>query len=254
MKPIAEQTARSVSASFGLNSLPFDVETLAQQLGVSSIKHVDLVEDGRLERVDGHSQILIRAGISAERARFTIAHELAHLILSEPSSDLIARRHKIGHDQEERFCEDFAAALLLPRDWVRGIASGRPRSLHTLRIIAGRSNTSLAAACVRLNEVAEWQRTLLHWRLANGRWGFRWAAGLPLMFDRQIRTSDDTRSAIKAAAKTGGDLDISLPIRLGPADYQVPAQMSVRRGSALALAQLGLTSTPANRQRTSVNE
>ncbi len=204
MKPIAEKAARLVTDSFKLDTPPVDVRSLAKCLGVNAIEDANLVEDGRLLRVNGKSRILIRRGLSAERARFTIAHELAHLILSDPSSDLVARRQRIGHDQEERFCEDFAADLLLPRDWVRKTAAGRPQSLHTLRVVAGRSNTSLAESCVRLNEVAGWRLTLMHWRLADQRWGFRWAAALPPGSIGRIRSIDGTRQVIENGKQARG--------------------------------------------------
>ncbi len=239
MKPLAEKAAKLVTDSFRLDAPPVDIRSLAECLGVNAIEYADLVEDGRLQRVNGKSRILVRRGLSAERARFTIAHELAHLILSDPSSDLVARRHRIGHDQEERFCEDFAAALLLPRDWVRKTATGRPKTLHTLRVVAGRSNTSLAAACVRLNEVAGWRLTLMHWRLADQRWGFRWAAALPPGSVGRIRSIDGTRQVIEMASRQGGDTQVQLPLRFANADHDIDAQISVRHGSALVLAKLG---------------
>lgn len=238
MKPIAEEAARAIDRAFCLSAPPVDVISIARRLGVDSIEAAELVEDGRLEKTASGTRILVRKGISPERGRFTIAHELGHLLLHHPESELVARRHRIGEDQEERFCEDFAAALLLPRSWVKVHSARRPQSLHTLRVIAGRSNTSLAAACVRLNEVSGWRQTLLHWRTVNGRWGFRWAAGLPSGSDIRIRSTDETRAVLDHTSQTGGDVVTELPLRVGRQIHQVQVQLSVRRGSALALADL----------------
>ena len=233
----AEQLARSVTELFELGPPPVDVEHLASLLGVDQIVEALLIEDGRMERSGGATRIVIRSSLAQPRRRFTIAHELCHVLLADPNSDLIASRHIIGHDEEERFCEDFAAALLLPWAWVRAIASNRPQSLHTLRVVAGRSNASLASACVRLNKVAGWQRTLLHWKRHNDRWIFRWAAGLPAGFEGRIRSAKRTADLFHALDERG-DVEARVPIMIGGEEREIPALVSVRRGSSLVLAQL----------------
>lgn len=233
----ADQLARAVAEGFQVGSPPINVEDLAIKLGVDEILEGQLVEDGKMERSDGTTRIIVRSGMSQQRLRFTIAHELCHALLADPKSDLVASRHIIGHDDEERFCEDFAAALLLPWAWVRTIALHRPQTLHTLRIVAGRSNTSLAAACVRLNKVAGWQRTLLHWRRQGDNWSFRWAAGLPAGFEGRIRSSKRTSDLMRSLDECG-DVEAIVPIMVNREEREVPAQVSVRRGSSLALARL----------------
>jgi len=233
----AGRLARDISERFQLGQPPIDVEYLVSQLGVDQVTEADLIEDGRMVRSGDRTNIIVRAGLSRERRRFTIAHELCHVLLADTSSELVATRHIIGSDEEERFCEDFAAALLLPWAWVRSVAYNRPQTLHSLRVVSGRSNTSLASACVRLNEVAGWQRSLLHWRHDGSTWRFRWAAGLPSGFEKRIRSAPQTAPLLDAS-DDGGDMMIRLVIMVGGQQRDVPAQISVRRGSALALTQL----------------
>ncbi|WP_420621022.1 ImmA/IrrE family metallo-endopeptidase [Candidatus Poriferisocius sp.] len=204
---------------------------------MDSISDRPLLEDGRLERYEGSTSILVRSDISPKRRRFTIAHELGHLLLMAPNSEFVAARHIIGKDVEERFCEDFAGALLLPAWWVKETIHDRPRTLHTLRVIAGRSNTSLAASCVRMKKISGWQSTLLCWNRHESNWHFQWAAGLPNGFEGRIRSSDHT-SAILNSHDMSGDVDIELPLRISGTEKRVPAQVSVRHGSAIALAVL----------------
>ena len=237
MSPAADQLARAVARNFDLGPPPIDIEGLSSLLGIDEIVEGSLVEDGRLDRTDGSARIVVRAGVSSQRRRFTIAHELCHLLLTDHTSDLEAARHIIGENEEERFCEDFAAALLLPWSWIRAVAHDRPQTLHTLRIVAGRSNTSLAAACVRLNEVVGWRRTLLHWRRNNHEWSFRWAAGLPAGFEGRIRSASRTASLFDELDHQG-DVPVAIPIRIGREEREVSAQVSVRHGSALVLAEL----------------
>ena len=237
MNARASRLAQEIAETFELGPPPIDIERLVSQLGVDQVIEAHLIEDGRMERSEGLTRIIVREGLSRERRRFTIAHELCHVLLSGPRSELVATRHVIGCDEEERFCEDFAAALLLPWAWVRSVAYKRPRTLHTLRVVSGRSNTSLASACVRLNEVAGWQRSLLHWKYYGTKWSFRWAAGLPPGFEERIRSAPQTGSLLNALTD-GGDVMTRLTIRVGGHQRAVPAQVSVRRGSALALTQL----------------
>lgn len=237
MNARASRLAQEIAETFELGPPPIDIERLVSQLGVDQVIEAHLIEDGRMERSEGLTRIIVREGLSRERRRFTIAHELCHALLSDPRSELVATRHVIGRDEEERFCEDFAAALLLPWAWVRSVAYKRPRTLHTLRVVSGRSNTSLASACVRLNEVAGWQRSLLHWKHDGTKWSFRWAAGLPSGFEGRIRSAPQTGPLLDALVD-GGDVMTHLAIMVGGQERDVPSQVSVRRGSALALTQL----------------
>lgn len=237
MNSRADRLALDIAERFRLGSPPIDVEGLADRLGVDQITEAALLEDGRMERSEGSTRIVVRAGLSRERRRFTIAHEICHVLLSDPRSDIVAARHIIGSDEEERFCEDFAAALLLPWRWVKAVAYGRPQTLHTLRVVAGRSNTSLASACVRLNQVTGWRRTLLHWRHDTDKWRFRWAAGLPPGFQGRIRSAPQTGHLLDELTDRG-DVTTHLTVMIGSHQRDVPAQISVRRASALALAHL----------------
>ena len=237
MNSRASRLAQDVAEKFKLGPPPIDIEHLVSQLGVNQVIEAHLIEDGRMERSGDRTRIIVRSGLSREKRRFTIAHELCHVLLSDPRSELVATRHIIGRDEEERFCEDFAAALLLPWAWVRSVAYKRPRTLHSLRVVSGRANTSLASACVRLNEVLGWQRSLLHWKHDGAKWRFRWAAGLPSGFEKRIRSAPQTGPLLDALVD-GGDVMTRLVIMVGGQQRDVPAQISVRRGSALALAQL----------------
>jgi hypothetical protein len=233
----ASRLARDIAERYRLGPPPIDIEHLVNQLGVDQVIEAPLIEDGRMERMEGLTRIIVRADLSRERRRFTIAHELCHVLLADPRSELVATRHIVGRDEEERFCEDFAAALLLPWTWVRSVAYKRPRTLHTLRVVAGRSNTSLASACVRLNEVAGWQRSLLHWKHDGAKWSFGWAAGLPSGFEGRIRSAPLTGPLLDNLADSG-DTSTELSIMIGGHQRDVLAEVSVRRRSALALAQL----------------
>ncbi len=59
-----------------------------------------------------HRVIYVRADDKFPRQRFTVAHEVAHLLLTGVHA---AGRVILSRTAEERLCDDFAAALLIPQ-------------------------------------------------------------------------------------------------------------------------------------------
>lgn len=91
---------------------------------------------------------------------FTLFHELGHLVTR---TDAACLRFIVPADPEvgaERWCERFAAELLLPADALRSVAShfgisvhGRVEDVDTARKIAARFKVSTRAASLRLQEL-----------------------------------------------------------------------------------------------------
>ena len=98
-----------------------------------------------------------------EEARiFTLFHELGHLLL-RGSSACLERVGRLKSDPIERWCERFAAAVLLPAGAIGEIlqkigSTGRVRDLSVARRVARKAHVSLRAATLRLIEVgaASW--------------------------------------------------------------------------------------------------
>jgi hypothetical protein len=135
---------------------------VAEVLGVEVRRHEGVAE-GRLCLRDGRAVIEVHSAASPARRRFTLAHELGHVFLLDPRRELdgaICRRWRT----EESFCNDFAAALLLPRDWLETQLEGHEASLASLRAIARAGGTSLSASSLRLVRTGLWNHTLLEWR------------------------------------------------------------------------------------------
>lgn len=215
---------------------PVDVEALARELGVDEIlRDHALVEDGRLERRDGHVRVLLAARSNPQRQRYTLAHEIGHLLLADPQRDTIARRMQTD-DEVERFCDNFAAALLLPRSLIELEYRVRPRTLATVRRLAAQGDTSLAAATVRLNEVAGWPLALLHWRRTDRGWNYRWGAAVPLTHHRRLRSAPDTGARLDELAVRGSkDQRAEIEMRVGPRVVTLRGEISVRGRSAVGL-------------------
>ena len=85
---------------------PILVTRLAEQLGirVRVVPHANLSGDARLEPAGDGWRIIVRKGLSRERARFAVAHELAEWALRDEIDERI-----------EDACNVIAAAILAPR-------------------------------------------------------------------------------------------------------------------------------------------
>jgi len=234
---LAERLAASVLAGRPSYARPpVDVEGLARELGVESIANARMLEDGRLEQRGGHTWMVIREDVWPTRRRFTVAHELGHLLLADASQEFVARRTLQGADREERFCDAFAASLLMPRAWVLERFRGEPEALGTAKALAESSRASLAASVLRLRELLDWNSSLLHWRRSERGWQLSSTAGLP----RGVRvTSAKTTSLVlDQIGSSPADATAEIPLAVAGRPTQASMEISVRGRSAIALAAL----------------
>jgi len=108
--------------------------------GVVAVPGRALPGDGALVRVRGRVQIYVKSGISTERVRWVVAHELGHLALGLDSSSRA----------NEDACDAFAAALLLPRQaFGAALAEVGPSYAKLARWFV----TTESCAALRLGEV-----------------------------------------------------------------------------------------------------
>lgn len=177
---------------------PIPVRLIAERLGVSDISVRPMVEDGALVRLGPATRVFLREGRSPTRQRFTLAHELAHLLLLGDTdvASVEFRQVQRGRDVEENLCDDIAAALLMPAEWIRGRFSSRPMTLPTVRDLAQECEVSMAATLVRLDEVCGWRAALLRWREEGGRFRFVAGAGLPPPLFGQVGSAAATSSVL----------------------------------------------------------
>lgn len=136
----AEQAAQQLRESWNLGQHGL-VDTYGM-LGRHGIRVIELeaheVFDGMKGMVNGHIPVIVvNALMPADRKRFTVLHELAHLLLRfDPSLEA---------DKAERLCNRFSSALLMPAELLKGLLGG-PReelSLQELIHIKNLHGTSL---------------------------------------------------------------------------------------------------------------
>ena len=75
--------------------------------------------------------VFVNASDPLELQRYTVAHELAHLLLVPPNGEL----HLLGRHEEEALCERFACRLLIPaKDVSAQLTAGEPTPDDVLRL------------------------------------------------------------------------------------------------------------------------
>jgi Zn-dependent peptidase ImmA (M78 family) len=126
---------------------PTDLDTICEKLGTSVRDCSELFGTGALVRHGGTLQILCASGLSAERRRFTIAHEIGHLVIEQH-----ARRSVRQSKEVERLCDMFAAELLMPTSAFGG-AVGKSTRLRDLPALARSFQVSLTSAAIRWAEL-----------------------------------------------------------------------------------------------------
>lgn len=102
-------------------------------------------------------EIVVKSESPLSRKRFTLAHELGHWFLKKNAA---AKRVNLDHGTNatiERWCDHFAASLLMPRDWMlRELSSRRPHRIVSNVASAPRSRYQVSdqAFRLRVSEIA----------------------------------------------------------------------------------------------------
>lgn len=167
---------------------PAGPEALAGHLGV-------VVQRGSLDGCDGwcveaaNSIIRLNSRNSRGRQRFTLAHELSHLILGS-AGDVVGSRSGAyrAESREEKDANQLAAELLLPREAMAGMRLRAPVDRSSLRRIARAADvTDVMAACrvaTLARQIGLGQVALIGFE--SGRLVWRWSDALRLHDDDSI--------------------------------------------------------------------
>jgi Zn-dependent peptidase ImmA (M78 family) len=132
----ADAAAKTLLEKFSLGKPPIDPYWLAEQLGVTIVPQ-QLAPDvsGMLLRNDGQQVIGVNQTHTKNRQKFTVAHELGHLLLHRGRPLILDTDLRINYrdavsgmatDREEIEANRFAAALLAPEEMVRASAAASP--------------------------------------------------------------------------------------------------------------------------------
>lgn len=150
----------------GQTEAPVDLNAIADQLA-AEIRIMPLSADisGILYRQDDRRVIVVNEAHNAARRRFTIAHELGHLVLHRGTAvhvddsfrfNLRSPRSSTADDVEEIEANAFAANLLMPAVWLRNDLKDDTIDLNAedeVRLLADRYQVSVQAMMLRLTSL-----------------------------------------------------------------------------------------------------
>ena len=161
--------AEKVLSDAGAQGPPVVLDDIARRRGARVVR--DALEtdlSGVLHMVDGTPLIAVNSAHSQARQRFTIAHEVGHLVLHGPQTFVdrrfVFRRDQkaaTGSDREEIQANMFAAEVLMPRDWLlsdvgdTGFDMGGDDALRKLARRYGVSQSAMAFRLANLRLTAE---------------------------------------------------------------------------------------------------
>lgn len=111
-------------------------------LGMSVVERDIGSLSGYCQVVDGQRIVLVNRSEDARRQRFTVAHELAHLLMGNVDRAGIG----LGRAREERLCNEFARTLLVPPQPLCELMRGRAYDIDSVLAICTRFGVSLSLA------------------------------------------------------------------------------------------------------------
>ena len=134
----------------GIQCPPTDLAALCARLNVTAVVDDDNIPVlGELRRENDAFTILCAVGQSSVRRRFTIAHELAHVLFEATGP----RAPRVGADLE-RLCDMLAAEILMPRSVFEAAMNSSTLDASFVKRLASRFQTSLTATVLRCAELS----------------------------------------------------------------------------------------------------
>ena len=143
--------------SLDLSRVPVDIESVARMHGVTSIEPRRLKVEGYLGCLpDDRLVIRFKLGSSPERQRFTIAHEVGHIIIARIQGRTIRgpiARATERDDGEERLANRIAAELLMPEQALSAALADQQVGWNTIARLSRRFCVSRSSLIRRLREL-----------------------------------------------------------------------------------------------------
>ena len=163
---------RQVLAEAGVGNVPVPFAALFKTMGVRKVRPTAMLLEGAL-RPAGESQfdILVREDRHVKRQRFTIAHELGHLLFYRFAANSKAAQQKAAAtapQEEERLCNVAAEELLMPEWFVQQAFSASDDALTCVRTVARDCQVSLEAAVIRCSSLIKEEGAVQLWRKDTG--------------------------------------------------------------------------------------
>ncbi|MCC6527553.1 MAG: ImmA/IrrE family metallo-endopeptidase [Polyangiaceae bacterium] len=172
--------ARTTLLAAGVQTLPTSLAALFPILGVRKVRLAPMQLEGGLRAApDGRYDIVVREDRAPTRRRFTIAHELGHLLFYQHAPVAKSEQKAQGRNaplEEEQLCNVAAEELVMPEGHVQLLLAGADDPTAAVLELAATCDVSVEAAMFRIagasglrGQFELWRRDGRDWRLARAK-------------------------------------------------------------------------------------
>jgi hypothetical protein len=211
---------------------PIDLETLAHRVGAETILSADMTDDGRFVDTPTATRIFLNSTERKERRRFTLAHELGHLVLADPQVlRLVHAALGTRSVNVELLCNAFAAELLMPTGWVEQCFGGMPEDFAAVDALSESADVSMTAALTQLVNVAGWRSSLVYFRRSRD-WAPVVIAG-PNPRPSRLELEGDAAAVLRSLPE--GGKRTWLPLRIRTSSRRLRGQYRPSEGGVLCV-------------------
>ncbi len=217
---------------------------------LAHLLHVEIIDAAthgcvaQLTPIQGRARIRVAPNTQIGRRRFSIAHELGHLVLRHSSRACTERDLRDWSDGSaaERDANVFAASLLMPERMIQKFVDVDEASLEIAGAMAQEMSVSFTAAAIRFVETTALACAVL--LVEDGRisWGIRNDEFTPHLPARGLRIDPSSRAARVQPGATSEPLPVAVGCWLegdGIANWTLAEDARMfRDGSVLVLLQL----------------
>jgi hypothetical protein len=159
-----EQVVDYLLVRAGCFTLPTDLERVAEHLDVVEIQKKPIAAEGYVEQAEGHGyRVVLRLDRGLERQRFSLAHELGHIIvhrMTRSRDTMLSRQYRactsVSSEVNEEAIADRIAGLLLLPPWSLNQRLPSDFSLKSIIGLASMAKASASTALIR----AMWHTTV----------------------------------------------------------------------------------------------
>lgn len=142
-------------------SPPYDLNQLAEIYGSVEYIHIPFEADGITIGIGGEEkpQIIINDSAPDTRKKFTLAHELGHIVIPWHTGTIVSHIDHVESNFEYKEMEaeanQFAAELLIPRGWLLDIQNTFPSFEGLVEHILNSTGASRDAVLIKIFDTVE---------------------------------------------------------------------------------------------------
>jgi Zn-dependent peptidase ImmA (M78 family) len=165
----AHKLASKILQSYNVNLYPIPIESIVKKKG-AIVKYALILSDGALARDKKCYIIKVNETLHPYRQRFTIAHELGHVLHTQLYQEFAdtyqcSTGTFMDKKKEERFCDFFASYILIPDKAIVEFSDWRGISIRKLVRKAHELKVSLTPLVWRVLEQAPYKSGFIWFRM-----------------------------------------------------------------------------------------